>query len=170
MRRVYYKDEDELKHLENYLHSIDHESFDINHQTNDSDNNNQQNRHKKHFDILRFYVQETFYYKLTNNMLRVCRNVEEFKPLTIPFNENYNAIKYFYNHTLQTQSNELPSYQLYRGASVKQMDFNQLKQGDFIELLGFVSTSKDETYVKDNFIRSKDDFLFIFTIKSRQLQ
>jgi len=47
------------------------------------------------------------------------------------------------------------------------MDFYQLKEGEFIELLGFISTSKNELYTKNNFIKKNDDFLFVFTINPR---
>lgn len=109
VKRVYSKDQNQMKYLQEYLTTIDH----ISSKPNDS---------KKNFDVLRFYVQESFYYKLTNNMLRICRTVEEFKPLTIPFNENYHAIKHFYQQSMTQNKLGLP-VTLYRGATLKQMDF-----------------------------------------------
>jgi hypothetical protein len=37
-------------------------------------------------EVLKFYVKETFYYVLTNSVLRLSRSAEEFRPCTIPFN------------------------------------------------------------------------------------
>jgi hypothetical protein len=56
---------------------------------------------------------------------------------------------------------------LYRGASLKLREFYALKEGDFIEMMGFPSASKNKKIVKDLFMRRKNSFLFEITIKER---
>ena len=56
----------ELAHLEEYKR-IDHAAA---------------NGEKKLREVLQFYVRETFYYVLTNSILRLSRNSEEFRPCT----------------------------------------------------------------------------------------
>ena len=72
--------EKEMQNLKEYL-EIDHLS------PNSPDKSQQ---------IMNFYTKETFYYGLTNSILRVSRCPDSFRPITIPFNENYHAIKNFY--------------------------------------------------------------------------
>ena len=114
-------------------------------------------------------MRESFYYKLTNSRLRVCRKVQHFSPLTIPFNENYHAIKHYYNLMLENNNDTIPQYQLYRGAPLKKGDLKLLKKDSYIELLAFISTSKNKQYVIDNFLNKADDYLFIINIKPLKL-
>ena len=40
---------------------------------------------------------------------------EEFKYCALPFNENYNAVKYFYDKHLQSNNRKIKEKILYRG-------------------------------------------------------
>jgi hypothetical protein len=54
--------------------------------------------------------------------MRVCRTIDEFKPATIPFNENYHAIKYFYNKSYKSTKEygrKIKHLQLFRGMTMK---------------------------------------------------
>ncbi len=85
-------------------------------------------------------MRETFYYALTNSILRLSHTAEEFRPVTIPFNETYHAIKHYY----QRYRKEGPSSKrivTYRGAKLRNNDAASLEVGSYIELLGFTSTS-----------------------------
>ncbi len=62
VRKVYSKNPDELKNLEEYLQ--------INHECSDATNT------QKHHEILRFYTKKSFYHSLTNNLLRISRTID----------------------------------------------------------------------------------------------
>jgi len=55
---------------------------------------------------------------------------------------------------------------LYRGCRLSKKDFNQLKIGVFIEMFGFMSTSKSEERALD-FV-DRDGFVFVIHIKKRK--
>ena len=75
-------------------------------------------------------------------MLRTMKTTEEFKPCIFPFYENYQAIKIFYKQYLDENKRVIPAQVLYRGAKLKRRDFEVLQPGVFIEMYGFMSTSK----------------------------
>lgn len=127
MKRVYHKNEGELQNLEEYMDDIDHSVYGV------VDGVSESELMEKHKRVLRFYVRETFYYKITNNLLRTCRNLNDFKPIILPFNENYNAIKHLHDcyiqHLVSTYSDNLtttPVYYLYRGASLTKSEFQSI--------------------------------------------
>lgn len=105
----------------------------INHTSDDSED--------KLRDILKFYVRETFYYALTNSILRLSRSSEEFRPCTIPFNETYHAIRHYYKKYLNETNRVFKKFITYRGAKLRNSDVKSLSIGSYIELLGFTSTS-----------------------------
>ncbi len=76
--------------------------------------------------IVKFYVRESFYYQILNSMLRTLKSTEEFKPCILPFNENYHAIKLYYQEYLKEHNRKIPAMELYRGAKLKLRDFNSL--------------------------------------------
>lgn len=85
-------------------------------------------------------MRETFYYALTNSILRISRSPEEFRPCTIPFNETYHSILYFYRRHRQ-ESRAVKRMKTYRGSKLRNSDVENLRIGSYIELLGFTSTS-----------------------------
>lgn len=76
-------------------------------------------------------------------MLRTMKTTEEFRPCIFPFYENYHAIKYYYNKDLSQSLRKIKAQTLYRGAKLRKRDFNVLQPGVFIEMFGFMSTSKN---------------------------
>lgn len=54
---------------------------------------------------------------------------------------------------------------LYRGAKLKKKDFEELREGDFIEMYGFMSTSK--SLKKAQKFTDKDGFIFVIHVKER---
>ena len=76
-------------------------------------------------------------------MLRTMKTTEEFRPCIFPFYENYHAIKLYYNKDLSQSLRKIKAQTLYRGAKLRKRDFNVLQPGVFIEMFGFMSTSKN---------------------------
>ena len=70
------------------------------------------------------------------------KTTQEFKPCILPFNETYHSIKMFYTQDLVDNKRKIFQQTLYRGARLRKRDFNSLKVGSYIEMLGFMSTSK----------------------------
>jgi hypothetical protein len=118
-------------------------------------------------EILQFYVRESFYYQVLNSMLRTLKTTEEFKPCQLPFNETYHSIRLYYQHYLQHHSRKLPAMTLYRGARLKKRDFRSLKAGDFIEMFGFMSTSKSREAAER--FTDADGYLFVINVPARTL-
>ena len=54
---------------------------------------------------------------------------------------------------------------LYRGAKLRKKDFKALKSGVFIEMFGFMSTSKNIESAKQ--FSDKDGYLFVIHVKER---
>lgn len=75
-------------------------------------------------------------------MLRTVKTTEEFSPCILPFNETYHSIKQFYNHEMEQNKRKIHKKTVYRGTKMKKKDFRLLKKGVFIEMFGFMSTSK----------------------------
>ena len=75
-------------------------------------------------------------------MLRTMKTTSEFKPCILPFYENYHALKMFFLKDLLKNNRVIRPQTLYRGTKLKQRDFNALKPNLFIEMFGFMSTSK----------------------------
>ena len=93
--------------------------------------------------IISFYVRESFYYQILNSMLRTMKTPEEFRPCILPFNETYHSVKMYYLHNLLKNKRKIPAQTVYRGAKLRKRDFNNLNIGTYIEMLGFMSTSKN---------------------------
>lgn len=55
---------------------------------------------------------------------------------------------------------------LYRGCKLSKKDFNQLKPGTFVEMFGFMSTSKSHDRALD-FV-DRDGFLFVIHVNRRK--
>lgn len=117
--------------------------------------------------IVKFYVRESFYYQILNSMLRTLKSTEEFKPCILPFNENYHAIKLYYQEYLKEHNRKIPAMELYRGAKLKLRDFNSLQPGVFIEMYGFMSTSKSLQSAKK--FTDKDGYLFVIHVPEREV-
>ena len=79
-------------------------------------------------------------------MLRTMKTTDEFRPCILPFNETYHAIKCFYK---QNNKGKIKKQTLYRGAKIRKKDLEGLKPNVYIEMFGFMSTSK-------NFERAKE--------------
>lgn len=60
-------------------------------------------------------------------------------------------------------SRVLPKMTLYRGTRLKLRDFLFLKPGVFIEMFGFMSTSKKEEQAK-KFAESADSYMFVIHV------
>ncbi len=61
-------------------------------------------------------------------MLRTIKTPDEFKICSIPFNENYHAVKYFYKKLLKQNDRKLKPRKLYRGVrNLKPKDIERLK-------------------------------------------
>lgn len=93
-------------------------------------------------------------------MLRTTKTTEEFRPCILPFNETYHSIKLFYNTELEKKKRKIEAQTLYRGAILREKDFKKLKKSVYIEMFGFMSTSK-------NFNRAADftqELGYIFVI------
>lgn len=108
--------------------------------------------------MLQFYVRETFYYVLTNSILRLSRNSEEFRPCTIPFHETYHAISHFYQHTRKQDGKAVKKMVVYRGAKLRNSDIRAIEIGAYIELLGFTSTSLNRSEAEK--FMDGDSYLF----------
>ena len=76
-------------------------------------------------------------------MLRTLKTTEEFKPCVLPFNETYNSIKIYYSEKREKLNRRIPAMTLYRGARMRKIDFQALKVNSYIEMFGFMSTSKN---------------------------
>ncbi len=61
----------------------------------------------------------------------------------------------------------MPAMTLYRGARLKKRDYKMLRQGDFIEMFGFMSTSKSRQSAEK--FTDSDGYLFIISIKERNI-
>lgn len=114
-------------------------------------------------EVLQFYVRETFYYVLTNSILRLSRTAEEFRPCTIPFNETYHAIKHYYKKYRLETKNKKKQIVVYRGAKLRNSDVKALAVGSYIELLGFTSTSLKRSEAEK--FMDGDSFLFEIIIE-----
>ena len=117
--------------------------------------------------IVEFYVRESFYYMVVNSMLRTLKTTEEFKPCVLPFNETYHSIKHFYNDYLTQHQRKLPPMTLYRGAKLKKRDYQGLQPGDYIEMFGFMSTSKSLTSAQK--FTDKDGYIFVIEVKGGEM-
>lgn len=113
--------------------------------------------------IIRFYVRESFYYQVLNSMLRTLKTTEEFKTCVLPFNETYHSVKYFYQQFVKECNRKLPAMTLYRGAKLKLRDFKSLQPGVFIEMYGFMSTSKSLESAKK--FADQDGYIFVVQVK-----
>lgn len=61
----------------------------------------------------------------------------------------------------------MPEMTLYRGAKLRKRDFRALNAGDFIEMYGFMSTSKSlKSALK---FTDKDGYVFVIHVKSREM-
>lgn len=58
---------------------------------------------------------------------------------------------------------------LYRGAPLSRSDFKTLQPGNFVELLGFISTSKSYEKAK-GFLDRKDSYMLVFRIKKIEIK
>jgi hypothetical protein len=56
---------------------------------------------------------------------------------------------------------------LYRGAKLKKKDFYSLNKGDFIEMFGFMSTSKSLSSAQK--FTDKDGYIFVIHVKERTM-
>ena len=118
-------------------------------------------------EIIKFYVRESFYYQVVNSMLRTLKTTEEFKPCILPFNENYHSVKYFYQEYVKECGRKIPAMELYRGARLKKRDFTSLEPGVFIEMYGFMSTSKSLESAKK--FADMDGYIFVIHVKAREI-
>ena len=100
-------------------------------------------------------------------MLRTLKSTEEFKPCILPFNETYHSVKMFYNEFIKQHKRKIPKMKLFRGARLKKRDFNSLEPGVFIQMYGFMSTSKSEESAKK--FTDKDGYLFVIHVEERDL-
>jgi hypothetical protein len=72
-----------------------------------------------HREILRFYTEDTFFYRCLNNTLRMAKDTEEFFIIGDPFNKMFHAIKNIYREQFPyTQSRK--DLKLYRGADLSE--------------------------------------------------
>jgi hypothetical protein len=55
---------------------------------------------------------------------------------------------------------------LFRGCKISKKDFSRLKEGVFVEMFGFMSTSKSEDRAKD-FV-DRDGYIFVIHVKKRK--
>jgi len=95
-------------------------------------------------------------------MLRTLKSTEEFKPCILPFNETYHAVKIFYEDYVKQNNRKIPAMELYRGAKLKSRDFKSLEPGVFIEMYGFMSTSKSLESAKK--FTDKDGYIFVIHV------
>lgn len=100
-------------------------------------------------------------------MLRTMKTTEEFKPCIFPFYENYQAIKVFYKKDLEAWGRKIPAQTLYRGAKLRKRDFLVLKPGVFIEMFGFMSTSKNKQRAVE--FTDRDGYIFIIHIPEMEI-
>ena len=78
---------------------------------------------------MKFYTEETFYYRNLNLMLRGVKAPEEFRICSLPFSENYHAIKHFYKEYLRLNKGKLPEKVLWRGVkNMKEKDLQKLRK------------------------------------------
>lgn len=61
----------------------------------------------------------------------------------------------------------MPPMTLYRGARLKKRDYKMLREGDFIEMFGFMSTSKSRQSAEK--FTDSDGYLFIINVKERSM-
>jgi hypothetical protein len=115
--------------------------------------------------VIQFYVRESFYYQTLNSMLRTVKTSEEFKPCNLPFHETYHSIRLYYHNFLKESNEEVPEMTLYRGCKLSKKDVNQLKPGAFVEMFGFMSTSKSRERALE-FV-DRDGYLFVIHVKKR---
>ena len=96
-------------------------------------------------EILRFYTEDSFFYKCLNNTLRMGRTTEEFYIIGEPFNKMFHAIKNTYRQQFP-YSRSRKDLRLYRGADLSDSECKYLEAciGNYIEIHGFVSTTLDE--------------------------
>ena len=96
-------------------------------------------------EILRFYTEDSFFYKCLNNTLRMARTTEEFYIIGEPFNKMFHAIRNIYRQQFP-YSKPRRDLRLYRGADLSDSECKYLEAciGNYIEIHGFVSTTLDE--------------------------
>jgi len=68
-------------------------------------------------EILKFYTEDSFFYKSLNNTLRIAKSPEEFFIIGDPLNKMFHAIKNFY-HEQFPYSESRKNMKLYRGADL----------------------------------------------------
>ena len=100
--------------------------------------------------VLEMYVTGIFYYRVINTTLRLMKPVEQFKNYSYAFFETYYAIKHYHK---EKKKNKIEKGIYYRGAKCfRQRDLSYLMskeaEGDFIEMFGFLSTSKNKLKAK----------------------
>lgn len=68
----------------------------------------------------------------------------------------------FYTQDLIKAKRKIKYQTLYRGAKLRKRDFNSLKTGTYIEMLGFMSTSKKLERAKE--FTDKDGYIIIIEV------
>jgi len=61
----------------------------------------------------------------------------------------------------------MPAMTLYRGAKLKKSDYKALKEGDYIEMFGFMSTSKSKQSAEQ--FTDRDGYMFVIHISERTI-
>ena len=69
--------------------------------------------------LLALYKKESFYYNVLNSMLRVCRRISDFEPISLPYAETYRSIKYFYDKFIKKNNYQRPKMTVYRGCRLQ---------------------------------------------------
>lgn len=72
-----------------------------------------------HREILRFYTEDTFFYRCLNNTLRMAKDTEEFFIIGDPFNKMFHAIKNIYREQFPYHQSR-KDLKLYRGADLSE--------------------------------------------------
>ena len=95
-------------------------------------------------------------------MLRTMKTAEEFRPCIFPFYENYHAVQHFYKRDMEKSSRRIAAQTLYRGAKLRQRDFRVLEPGVFVEMFGFMSTSKSLQRAQE--FTDRDGYIFVIHV------
>ena len=91
-------------------------------------------------EILRYYTMDSYFFRVLNNTLKLAKEPKDFFVVGEPFNKMYSAIKSRY----KTHRSEVEK--VYRKAQLTTQEDTFLKNniGSYIEILAFISTSKEE--------------------------
>ena len=73
-----------------------------------------------HKEILKFYTEDSFFFKCLNNTLRVAKSTEEFFIIGHPFNKLFHAIQNTYKEQNQLSLSKSQKLKFYRGADLAQ--------------------------------------------------